>query len=57
MQISNNLSFTTGFKTQIVNADSAGFDITTATYAGLCCTPGTASVWTIHQVTAEALNT
>jgi hypothetical protein len=57
MQIANNLSFTTGFKTQVINADSAGFDITAATSCGLCCTPGTSSAWTIHQVTAESLNT
>ena len=58
LQVNNNASFTTGFKTQNKRVQSSAFDITPAgTIAGVSITDGASSVWTMHQVTSELLYT
>ena len=39
-----------------VQVQSAGFDVTTPTFVGICITTGTADVITIQLVTADAIN-
>lgn len=54
LNLNNNASFTTGFKTQKVQAASAAFAITTAGIgAGICMTAGSSAAWTIQSVFAE----